>query len=228
MLFGVNINYSDLKNNDFNKLVSIAEKADINSVTVKLTNESDLDEAVFQVLSNAKGIKLNLEIPILKEFRQFALKLRPHACYIAPEKIHENTSLNGVNVAGQLPRIISFVGPLFLTGINTGILVSPDTEQIQAAANTGVRLIELHASSYFNSIGTDNEKSEFDKLKSATEFAQRLNLNVRLGRGLNYRNISKIKEITAISELNIGHAFALRALSVGFDTAAFELKELIG
>ena len=231
MLLGVNINYTDLKNNifdaDLNKIVLISEKAGINSITLKLTQENDLFGNVFQELSNVSGIKLNLEIPILKEFQQFALKLRHHACYISPEQSCENTSLNGVNVAGQLPRLISFVGPLFLSGVNAGIIVSPDTEQIQAASNTGVRLIELHAAIYENSAGTENEKYEFEKLESAVEFAKGLNLSVRVGRGLNYRNISKIKEIKGISELNIGHALMSRALSVGFETAVRELKELI-
>jgi len=231
MLIGVSFKYSDIKNNilgtDFNKIASLAENFGISSVTLKLTNENDLNDFFIQEFSEVHGIKLNLEIPISKDFQQFVLKFKPHACYIAPEKSNENECPRGVNVAGQMPKLISFIGPLFLSGINTGIIISPDTEQIQAAANTGVRLIEINASSYADSAGTEYERSEFQKLKNVVESAQKLNLNVKLGRGLTYQNIAQLKEIIGISELNIGHAVMSRALSVGFETAVRELKELI-
>jgi len=209
MLLGININYLDLKNN-LTEFVSVLSKSGANSVTVRLSDDlSDFDENIFNSLKKIEGIKINLKIPLSAGLRETVLKLKPHACYIISET-ENNRKDYTMNIAGQMAKIISFIGPLFLRGISPVPFISAEFEQIEAAANSGVGFIELNSAPYAESFGKENEQYEFEKLKRAAEFAQKKNLAVTIGQGINYKNVIRILEIDSLYELNIGHEFSER------------------
>jgi len=214
--FTENFFSDDFEHDKLNNTIITIKKASSNCI-ISLVNQSNVTNDFAKI--NYDGV--NLEIPMTKEMLQFVLKTKPHACYITSEK------MTGLNVAGQLAKMISFVGPLFLSGVNPILSIAPEFEQIEAAANTGVKVVELVASDYSTCFGTETEEMEFQKLKKAAEFAQTLNLTVNIGHGLNYENVKRICEIQNVHELNISGSIALRAKSVGLEAAILEMKALI-
>ena len=107
------------------------------------------------------------------------------------------------------------------------MFIDPDFEQVKASAQTGAQFIEMHTGTYSETFGTDNEETEFLKLKNAAKLAQSLGLTVNAGHGLNYENVHRMHEIESLYELNIGHSIISRAVFTGLPEAVSKMKELI-
>lgn len=228
MLLSVNIDeITNMSNSDkisgdtIDNTVLSLKNAGISEFTTHFP-KNDITNFDFEKISEINGIKLNFEIPINKEFQEFALKHRPHACYI----VSEQSVNNGLNVAGQMPKIISFIGPLLIKGIDVRLFINPELEQIEASANTGAGFAKLNSSAYTQAFGTEREETEFQKLKIAAEFAQKLHLKVIIGNDLNFENIKRIKGIENLYGIDIGHAIFSRISDLEYSKAILEIKAL--
>lgn len=144
-----------------------------------------------------------------------------------PENREELTTEGGLDVVSQKEKLTEFVKPLLDAGIEVSLFIDPSREQISAAADTGAKFIELHTGAYSRAFGKDRENEEFEKLKRATSLAHILGLTVNAGHGLNYKNVSRMHEISGIHELNIGHSIISRAIFVGLDNAVKEMQNLV-
>lgn len=235
MLLGVNIDHiATLRNArggvepDVLECAKICEKVGVAGITTHLREDRRhiKDADVYNIKGNI-STRLNLEMAMTDEMFEIALDLKPAACCIVPEKRQELTTEGGLDVASQLEKAIKFVKPLEDAGIAVSLFIDPDVAQIDAAYKTGAQFIELHTGAYSEAFGTKNENSEILKLKSATIFAQSLGLKVNAGHGLNYQNVHRMKEISNLVELNIGHSIISRAIFFGLETAVREMKELI-
>ena len=170
--------------------------------------------------------RLNLEMAMTDEMQEIALRLRPHAVCIVPEKRQELTTEGGLDVEGQIERAIKFTKPLLEKNIEVSFFIDPDVHQIAAVAKTGAPFIELHTGRYSEVYGTDEEEKAFQDLKGAAIFAQNFGLKVNAGHGLNYQNVHRMHEIPNLVELNIGHSIISRAVFVGLEQAVKEMKAL--
>ena len=179
------------------------------------------------MLKNDIKCRLNLEMAATYEMKRIALDLLPQACCIVPEKREELTTEGGLDVASQVDKLREFVKPLHDNGIEVSLFIDPKKEQISAAADVGVKFIELHTGSYSHAFGKSNEETEFNKLKQATSLAHLLGLTVNAGHGLNYKNVHRMHEIDGLHELNIGHSIISRAIFVGIEAAVKEMYELV-
>ena len=201
----------------------ICEKCQVRSITTHLREDrrhiKDADVEEIRKLSTF----LNLEMAVTDEMQKIALRILPHSVCLVPEKRQEVTTEGGLDVAGQLEKITKFVKPLIDAGIEVSLFIDPTKEQVEASYKTGARFVELHTGSYSNAFGTGNEETEFQKLKTATEFG----LTVNAGHGLDYKNVKRMHEIDGLYELNIGHSIISRAIFVGLEQAVNEMKELI-
>lgn len=235
MLLGVNIDHvATLRNArggtepNVVECAQICERAGVAGITTHLREDrrhiKDEDVKELKALLNTR---LNLEMAMTDEMLQIALKLKPAACCIVPEKRQELTTEGGLDVASQLEKATNFVRPLLKAGIVVSMFVDPDVNQITAAYNAGAPFIELHTGTYSEAFGTKNEERAFLQLKSAAVFAQSLEMKVNAGHGLNYKNVHRMHEIPNIVELNIGHSIIARAVSVGLEQAVNEMKDLI-
>lgn len=235
MLLGVNVDHiATLRNArggsepDLVECVLICEKCGVAGITTHLREDrrhiKDNDVTAIKAILKTR---LNLEMAMTDEMFEIALKLKPQACCIVPEKRQELTTEGGLDVAGQLERAIKFVKPLEEAGIAVSLFIDPNKEQVLASHKTGAQFVELHTGAYSEAFGTEDEEKEFQKLNDATIYAQSLGLKVNAGHGLNYKNVYRMHEIPNLIELNIGHSIISRAIYVGLEAAVREMKELI-
>ncbi|MDO5307779.1 MAG: pyridoxine 5'-phosphate synthase [bacterium] len=234
MLLGVNIDHvATLRNarggNEPNVIsaAKICKICNVASITTHLREDrrhiNDKDVDAIRMLPH---VRLNLEMAMTDEMQQIALKLRPHAVCIVPEKRQELTTEGGLDVVGQQARAIEFVKPLIEKNIEVSFFIDPDVHQISAVSKTGAPFIELHTGTYSNLYGTEDEEKAFQDLKGAAIFAQNFGLKVNAGHGLNYQNVKRMHEIPNLCELNIGHSIIARAIFVGLEQAIKEMKAL--
>lgn len=235
MLLGINIDHvATLRNArggdepDLIECAKICEKIGVDGITAHLREDRrHIKDADVNLLKKTLSTRINLEMAMTDEMKEIALSLLPDACCLVPEKRQELTTEGGLDVAGQLKRAVDFIAPLKKAGIAVSLFIDPDIKQVQASFETGAEFIELHTGSFSEAFGSEKEEIEFEKLKKAAAFAQGLGLKVNAGHGLNYKNVHRMKEIPGLVELNIGHSIISRAIFVGLEKAAKEMKELV-
>ena len=235
MLLGVNIDHvATLRNArggaepDVLTAARICKDCDIASITTHLREDRrHIKDADVEAIRMLPRVRLNLEMAMTDEMLNFALRIRPHAVCIVPEKRQELTTEGGLDVEGQLQRAIAFTKPLLEKNIEVSFFIDPDIHQISAVSKTGAPFIELHTGRYSEAFGTEDEEKAFQDLKGAAIFAQNYGLKVNAGHGLNYHNVKRMHEIPHLYELNIGHSIIGRAIFVGLEQAVKEMKGLV-
>lgn len=235
MLLGVNIDHiATLRNArggvdpNLMECVQICEKVEVAGITAHLREDRrHIKDNDVKDLKSGLKTRLNLEMAMTDEMQKIALELKPAACCIVPEKRQELTTEGGLDVLSQLEKAIKFVKPLTEAGIAVSLFIDPNKEQVLASHKTGAQFIELHTGQYSEAFGTEQEETEFQKLKEATIYAQSLGLQVNAGHGLNYNNVHRMHEIPNLIELNIGHSIISRSIYVGLESAVREMKELV-
>jgi len=206
----------------------ICEKVGVSSITTHLREDRrHIKDDDVERISKELKTPLNLEMAVTDEMQEIALRIKPHSVCLVPEKRQEVTTEGGLDVAGQLDKITKFVQPLKNAGIEVSLFIDPSKEQVEASAKTGAQFIELHTGSYANAFGTENEETEFLKLKNSAKLGQELGLKVNAGHGLDYKNVTRMHEIQGLYELNIGHSIISRAIFSGLEEAVTQMKELI-
>ena len=234
MLLGVNIDHvATLRNarggNEPDVLAAarICKDCKVESITTHLREDRrHIKDSDVESIRMLPRVRLNLEMAMTDEMQEIALRIRPHAVCIVPEKRQELTTEGGLDVAGQLNRAIEFVKPLIAKNIEVSFFIDPDVQQINAVSKTGAPFIELHTGKYSEAYGTTEEDNVFNELKGAAIFAQNFGLKVNAGHGLNYQNVHRMHEIPNLYELNIGHSIISRSIFVGLEQAIKEMKQL--
>lgn len=235
MLLGVNIDHiATLRNArggvepDLIECAKICEHVGVAGITAHLREDRrHIRDKDVNALKSVLKTRINLEMAMTDEMQEIALRLKPDACCIVPEKRKELTTEGGLDVVSQLERATEFVKPLIEAGIAVSLFIDPNFDQISAAQKTGAQFIELHTGQYSEAFGSIDENDEFVKLKEAAIYAQSLGLKVNAGHGLNYENVYRMKEIPNLIELNIGHSIISRAIYVGLEQAVKEMKDLV-
>ena len=234
MLLGVNIDHiATLRNArggiepDVLTAARICKECGVASITTHLREDRrHIKDAEVEAIRMLPRTRLNLEMPMTDEMQEIALRIRPHAVCLVPEKRQELTTEGGLDVEGQLDRAIEFVKPLLAKNIEVSFFIDPDIQQINAVSKTGAPFIELHTGRYSEAYGTLEEEKAFKDLKGAAIFAQNFGLKVNAGHGLNYQNVHRMHEIPNLVELNIGHSIIARSIFVGLEQAVKEMKAL--
>lgn len=169
--------------------------------------------------------KLNLEMGNTPDIVDVALRIVPDEVCLVPEKREEVTTEGGLDIVAQGKELEPTIKRLQSAGIRVSLFVDPTLEQIDAAHELGVEMVELHTGRLANAFSEKIEKQELENLQAAAKAASELKLQVNAGHGINYTNIALVHKIPNLTELNIGHSIVSRALLVGIEDA---VKELIG
>lgn len=173
-------------------------------------------------LKKMLNIKLNLEMAVNPDIVNIALDIVPDEACIVPEKREELTTEGGLDVAGQKDVISDVVSRLENAGTEVSLFIDPDEEQIEAAAEVGARVIELHTGTFCDAAAEDAEK-ELQRLIQGAELAHKLGLTVNAGHGINLDNIDDILRVPWLNTLNIGHSIIAHAVFVGLEQSVRDM-----
>lgn len=169
-------------------------------------------------LSEKLTVPLNLEMAVTPEMLGIALKTRPHAACLVPEKRSERTTEGGLEVAGQHALLAPFIAQLGDAGIKVSLFIAPEPRQIEAAAKLGAPAIEIHVGPWCEALSQgyfEEAKSEWQRIVDGARLGAGLGLEVHAGHGLDYMTANTISRLPEIVELNIGHFLIGEAVFVG-------------
>lgn len=206
----------------------IAEKAGCHSIVAHLREDRrHINDSDIKRLKKEIKTFLNLEMSVSDEIVKIAADIRPCQATLVPEKRQEITTEGGLDIVAHMRKISDVVTRLQSKEINVSLFIDPDKRQIEAAAKTGAKIIEIHTGRYANAAGAKAKEKELRIIAGSAEFALNLGLVVNAGHGLNYENVSKIAVINGIYELNIGHSIISRAVFSGIENAVGEMLRLV-
>jgi pyridoxine 5-phosphate synthase len=171
-------------------------------------------------------LPLNLEMAATDEMLAIALRHRPHAACIVPEKREERTTEGGLDAAGQANSLKRFVDQLCAANIRVSLFIEPDPQQIEAAVRLGSPVVELHTGRYAHLRGKE-QTVELQRLADAAALAAKNGIEPHAGHGLTYDNVVPVAAIPQLRELNIGHFLIGEAIFTGLDASVRRMRELM-
>ena len=170
--------------------------------------------------------KLNLEMSVVPEIVEIAVRTRPDQATLVPERRQEVTTEGGLDLTRDPAHVTAVVQRLKDAGVFVSAFIDPDEKQIAAAAGQGFDAVEFHTGEYANATAA-TVVGHVERLKRAAADAGGRGLRLHAGHGLNYRNVAPVARIPGMMELNIGHAIISRAVFVGLREAVREMKRLM-
>lgn len=174
----------------------------------------------------ATSLPLNLEMAATDEMVEIALRHRPHAACIVPERREERTTEGGLDAAGLHNRLAPIVSRLTDAGIRVSLFIAPEPRQIEAAMKLGAPVVELHTGEYAHAQG-EAVAHELRRIADMAALAARNGIEPHAGHGLTYENVQPIAAIPQLAELNIGHYLIGEAIFVGLETAVRRMRDLM-
>ena len=170
---------------------------------------------------------LNLEMAATDEMVAIAVRTRPHAVCLVPERREERTTEGGLDVAGQHNLLTPTVARLRSAGIRVSLFIAAEVRQIEAAAHVAAPVIEMHVGAWCEALAgghKDAAETEFRRIREGAKIAKGLGLEVHAGHGLTYESAATIAAIPEIAELNIGHYLVGEAAYVGLTEAVKAMR----
>jgi pyridoxine 5-phosphate synthase len=218
---------------DPTRAAEVALGAGADGITAHLREDrrhiSDADIEALAALTRKRGLPLNLEMAVTREMEQIALRHRPHAACLVPERREEVTTEGGLDVAGQHNRISPVVATLKDAGIRVSLFIEAAPAQIAAAARVGAQVVELHTGAYCMAVRERRGEAErlLRALRDGAAQAVGLGLEVHAGHGIDYETVGAVSAIGELAELNIGHFLIGEAVFTGLDPAIRRMRALM-
>ena len=213
------------------RAATLAEKSGADGITAHLREDRrHISDRDIEELTRELCVPLNLEMAATEEMQAIALRHRPHAVCLVPEKREERTTEGGLEVAREENRLAHFIAPLADAGCRVSIFIAADSAQIEAAARIGAAVIELHTGAYcdLHAEGRFKERdAELGRLRDMAAYGHSLGLEVHAGHGLTYDTVTPIAAIPEVMELNIGHFLIGEAIFRGLEEAIGEMRRLM-
>ncbi|WP_238366811.1 pyridoxine 5'-phosphate synthase [Mesobacterium pallidum] len=213
------------------RAAKLAEEAGADGITAHLREDRrHISDADIEGLVATLSVPLNFEMAATPEMQAIALRHKPHAVCIVPEKREERTTEGGLEVAREENRLAHFIAPLREAGSRVSIFIAADRRQIEAAHRIGAQVIELHTGAYCDAHAEgrfDDRDRELDALREMSAFAHSLGLEVHAGHGLTYDTVQPVAAFPEVMELNIGHYLIGEAIFRGLDASIREMRRLM-
>ncbi len=189
-----------------------------------------------RLLRETVQTRLNLEMAATPEMLAFAIEIAPDMVTLVPEKREEQTTEGGLDVTGNYDALEGYLDRLRACGAHLSLFIDPDEAQIEASAELGVDIVEIHTGDYCEASdpfgnraadGAHTRRGELLRLSEGAKIAARMGLIVAAGHGLDYKNVLAVSGITEFEEFNIGHSIVSRASLVGMERAVREMIEAL-
>ena len=202
----------------------LAAQAGADGITAHLREDRrHISDEDIDRLTREIDLPLNLEMAATQEMLRIALRHRPHAACIVPEKREEVTTEGGLDAHGGRNHLKAYVDDLKAAGIRVSLFVDPDPLQLDAARALGAPVVELHTGAYCEAFlhdqGGPATQAEFAKLENAAAHAEAIGLECHAGHGLTFDTVGPVAAIPTLVELNIGHFLVGEAIFSGLDSA---------
>ncbi|WP_176250705.1 pyridoxine 5'-phosphate synthase [Sulfitobacter sp. HGT1] len=208
-----------------------AQEAGADGITAHLREDRrHITDADIEGLLDVLTVPLNFEMAATDEMQAIALRHKPHAVCIVPEKREERTTEGGLEVAREENRLAHFIAPLREAGCRVSIFIAADQRQIEAANRIGAEVIELHTGAYCDAFAEGHwaeAQKELQKLEEMAKFGHDLGLEIHAGHGLTYDTVSPVAAFPEVQELNIGHFLIGEAIFLGIGPAIVEMRRLM-
>jgi len=213
------------------RAVRIVQQAGGDGITVHLREDrrhirdSDLD-----AIMAGSTLPINLEMAATEEMLAIALRHKPHAACIVPEKREERTTEGGLDAAGLHNTLMPIVSRLGEAGIRVSLFIEPEARQIEAAMRLGAPVVELHTGRYAHLWLDDDRESvqaELKRIADAAALASKNGIEPHAGHGLTFENVQPIAAIPQLAELNIGHYLIGEAIFNGLEPSIRKMRQLM-
>ncbi len=178
-------------------------------------------------LMNELELPLNFEMAATDEMRDIALRHKPHAACIVPEKREEVTTEGGLDTVKGYNYLVPYVRELVDAGIRVSLFVDPEKEQLDAAVSLGAPVVELHTGTYCEVEEGAAREAELYRIQEAAAHAAAVGLECHAGHGLAFDTVAPIAAIPTIVELNIGHFLIGEAVFAGLEGAIKQMRALM-
>ena len=213
------------------RAAKLAEEAGADGITAHLREDRrHISDADIEGLMDVLSVPLNFEMAATEEMQAIALRHKPHAVCIVPEKREERTTEGGLEVAREENQLAHFIAPLRDVGCRVSIFIAADRRQIEAAHRIGAQVIELHTGGYCDAHAEgrfDARDEELERLREMSAFAHSLGLEVHAGHGLTYDTVGPVAAFPEVRELNIGHFLVGEAIFLGLGPAIGEMRRIM-
>jgi pyridoxine 5-phosphate synthase len=205
----------------------IAEQAGADGITAHLREDRRhiTDQDIDRLMAEAR-LPLNLEMAATEEMLEIALRHRPHAACIVPERREERTTEGGLDAAGQHNHLTYYVAKLGAANIRVSLFIEPTEEQVTAAIRLGAPVVEFHTGRYAHAVGEDRAV-ELKRIADCTALAVKNGIEPHAGHGLTFDNVVPVAAIPQIAELNIGHFLIGEAIFAGLEASVKRMRELM-
>ncbi|SLK06984.1 pyridoxine 5'-phosphate synthase [Novosphingobium mathurense] len=209
------------------RAAQIVAQAGGDGITVHLREDRRhiRDEDLMRVQA-ATGLPLNLEMAATDEMLEIALRHKPHAACIVPEKREERTTEGGLDAAGLHNQLAPIVSRLSDAGVRVSLFIAPDPRQIEAAMKLGAPVVEFHTGEYAHAEG-EQVAVELKRIVDMAALAAKNGIEPHAGHGLTYENVQPIAAIPQLAELNIGHYLIGEAIFCGLEASVTRMRALM-
>jgi pyridoxine 5-phosphate synthase len=205
----------------------IAADAGADGITAHLREDRRhiTDEDIDRLMAEI-DLPLNLEMAATEEMLDIALRHKPHAACIVPERREERTTEGGLDAAGQHNHLAFYVDQLSAAGIRVSLFIEPSERQIEAALRLGAAVVEFHTGRYAHVEGEDRA-TELKRIADCAALAVKNGIEPHAGHGLTFDNVVPVAAVPQLAELNIGHFLIGEAIFTGLDASVRRMRELM-
>ena len=216
------------------RAAALALDAGVDGITAHLREDRrhilDRDIVALKALCDERKAPLNFEMAVTDEMVGIALKMKPHAACLVPERRQERTTEGGLEVAGQIENVGEAVKLLSRAGVRASLFIATDPAQVEAAARIQAPVVEFHTGALCDAFRDGDRplfERELERLKAAAAQAGGLGIEVHAGHGIDYDTVSYIARLPQVRELNIGHFLIGEAIFTGLGAAIQRMRTLI-
>jgi pyridoxine 5-phosphate synthase len=205
----------------------VAAEAGADGITAHLREDRrHIRDEDIAALIERLTIPLNLEMAPTEEMLEIALRHRPHAACLVPEKREERTTEGGLDAARQDNHLLPYVARLAAANVRVSLFIEPDPRQIEAAIRLEVPVVELHTGRYAHLDG-EARAEELRRIADAAALAARNGIEAHAGHGLTFDNVQPVAAIPQLRELNIGHFLIGEAIFTGLGESVARMRGLM-
>ena len=206
----------------------MAAEAGVDGITAHLREDRrHIRDEDLRALMEQVGLPLNFEMAATAEMLAIALRHKPHAACIVPERREERTTEGGLQVAGQVAKLKPIIADLSAAGIRVSLFIEPEIAQLDAAVEAGAPVVELHTGAYAEAVEGAGREAQLQRLVKAAAHCETIGLECHAGHGLTFDNVKPVAAIPTVAELNIGHFLIGEAVFNGLVPTLKEMRRLM-